>query len=166
MNPFLKFILRLSALFLLIFVIVQPYNWFCKLTENCKIIEFSNYIPRSEGTNNVTFNFQTLNRDKNIKFFANQNELRTVANRRNIVKFTIKNNGKRFIEFSPRMIIEPQSAAKYIKRSQCLCFKKYKLKSGESKILEMEFMVSKKIDKEQLKENGLLAKPIIIRFEF
>lgn len=49
----------------------------------------------------------------------------------------------------PKMRIDPQFAEQYLNKYECLCFKSYKLKPGESMDLNMTFDFDKKIENDR-----------------
>jgi len=164
MHPLLKITLQLFVAFVVIFFLIQPYNWFCQLSGSCKPFYFSYYLPKREGKVQLRLFFETLSYRENIEFFSDQTELTTVANRKNLVTYTLRNNSKKFIVIRPKMTIEPAVVEKYIKSYQCLCFQKYKLKPGQEVTVQMEFEIDKKIDTDQFEER-VREEKIKIRFK-
>ena len=174
MHPLLKIGLQLSVAFVIIFFLVQPYNWFCQLSNQCKPFYFSYYMPKREGKSELRLVFEILNYRENVNFFADKTELTTVPNRKNIINFTIKNLGKRFVIIRPKMTIEPAEIEKYIKSYQCLCSHTYKLKPGQEITVPMEFEISKEIERKKFdgdrqtridsSEKRILESKIKIRF--
>ena len=146
MHPLIRILFRLGALFLVAFMLVQPFNWFCNLSGKCQPFYFSYYIPKQQGTKPIEVSLEVTNLRNDLDLAADKSPLTTVSGKKNSVIYYAKNLSDHEITFRPRLIVEPESLDKYIIRYQCLCFNDYTLKPGEQKTLEMRFAIDHKIE--------------------
>jgi cytochrome c oxidase assembly protein Cox11 len=148
MNQFLSLAIRLAVIFAVIFFLVQPYNWFCQITQKCSPFFFSYLIPSFEGKNPIEIELIAKNYNREIEFTALQPHITTVSNRIVTATYKIKNVSGRFVRFRIKLIPEgPVAANEYTTIYQCLCNKEYKLVKGEEKILEMKLKLNSDLDK-------------------
>lgn len=148
MHPLIRILFRLGALFLIVFMLVQPFNWFCNISGKCQSFYFSYYIPSQQGTEPIEVSLEVANLRSDLDLAADISPLTTVSGKKNSVTYYAKNISDHEVNFRPRLIIEPQSLDKYITRYQCLCSNDYTLKPGEQKILKMRFAIDRKIEKD------------------
>jgi len=146
MPRFLQILFRIAIIFAVIFFAIQPFNWFCQLTQSCRPFYFSKLLPRLEGEEKIIVDLEILSFRRDLEFKADKQSIETVTNRLNTVHYTAKNLSNRTIKFRPMLYIKPQELEGYIRRYQCLCFHSYKLKKGESIDLVMEFEIDDKIE--------------------
>jgi cytochrome c oxidase assembly protein Cox11 len=164
MNPKLRITLQIIAAFFVILFLIQPYNWFCQLSQSCKPFYLSYYLPKREGTKNINIDFSAENYRRDVTFTPDKPSLTTVSGRKNVVIYTIRNSSKKFIKVRPKMIIEPKEVEDFIIRHECLCFKQYTIKAGGSLELRLEFELDKKIETHEF-ENRIREKGFEIRFK-
>jgi cytochrome c oxidase assembly protein Cox11 len=159
MPPKLRILLRIAVAFVVIFFAIQPYNWFCQLSQNCKPFYLSYYIPKKEGTKQIKIDLETTNYKRDVKFFVDKPEIITVANKKIVATYTITNNSKKLLRVRPKMEVIPKEATDYIKTYQCICLKRYKLKPKQTITIQMEFEIDKDIESadfiDQILENSL-----------
>ena len=148
MHPLIRILFRLIALFLVIFMLVQPFNWFCKISGKCQPFYFSYYIPSQQGIEPIEVSFEVTNLRSDLDLAADRSPITTVSGKKNSVIYYAKNISDHEVNFRPRLIVEPESLDKYITRYQCLCSNDYTLKPGEQKTLEMRFAINHKIEKD------------------
>ncbi len=141
MHPLLRLAFRSLIIFLVIFSAIQPFNWFCALTQKCSPFYFSNIIPRIEGNRKIDVIFEVDNRNPNIDLVPDMPVTETVTNRKNTVSFYTKNISDKFVVFRPKLRVEPESAKDYIDFQECLCFKDHELKKGEAAKLDVKFRI-------------------------
>jgi cytochrome c oxidase assembly protein Cox11 len=146
MNPFVRLTIRLVIIFAIIFVAIQPYNWFCGITSKCTPFYFSYYLNGREGKFPVNVNFGVRNFRESLEFEAINQNISTFTNRNNTITYRVKNNSNRFIRFRIKLKVMPTFLEKDVTIYQCLCGKEYKLLKGEERILEMKFKVNKRIE--------------------
>jgi cytochrome c oxidase assembly protein Cox11 len=149
MSPLLRFFVRLSAVFLIIFLIAQLFNRFCFFSYQCRPFYFSRYVPRFEGKENIEMLFNVESHNRNLDFYALTSKILTVPNRLNSVIFIAKNTSGKELKFKPTLKVIPAEFKKYLTRINCLCAQEYSLKPGQTARLEMEFFISSKITKDQ-----------------
>jgi cytochrome c oxidase assembly protein Cox11 len=166
MSPLLRVFIRLAIVFAVIFFALQPFNWFCQITQKCRPFYFSYYLPKQEGRLPIRVNLEITNYRQNLELAAINPELTTFSNRINKVTYRAKNTSKKLIRFRTKLHIEPETIAKYVKRYQCLCMQEYRLKPGEEIDLPMEFLIDAKIENDDfLDEDKALDATIKIRYE-
>ncbi len=153
-----RFIIALAA----IFICVQPYNWFCQITQSCRPIYFSYYFPKQERSD-VKLAFEITNYNRDLIISSDQETLNTKINRKNLVTFRVENKSAKLIKFKPTLIVEPKEAEQYLIRYQCPCSHTFKVKGKNSLEFQMEFIVDDEIEK---RDDDLSEKPIKIRYKF
>lgn len=164
MHPLIKFSLRLFLAVIIILFLIKPINWFCTLTGKCQPINLFYYLPKEEGSEELNFIINAKSNFDNVDFYAENSFVRTVAGKKQLVKFIIHNRSRNTIYMLPKMQIQPKEVAKYLNRYQCPCMQRQKLKPNERKILEMEFDVDIDIEKSNFLES-LSGEEIKISFE-
>ena len=142
-------ILFLSAI-LLGFLMIQPFNYICRLTDKCYPIILSYYFPKITGKERYEVFFMVKNRSKELQF--------STASKSNIVSsgddfsvvYNVKNISDHDIKFRPMPYIAPNEAAEYIKYYECLCSREHKIKAGKSLDLVVRMNLSRTIEKNKL----------------
>lgn len=141
----------LIGILLLIIILVQPYNLFCKISGNCHPITFSSISFHQSGNQKLTINFSAITDDdlKNIVQFFPQEKSVKVRNGKNITNFYIaKNLTKKPVIIRAELILEPHTANQYLERIECLCFKLQPLNSEEEKPMPVSFRINPAIEKD------------------
>lgn len=146
MNPLLKLIIRFAIVFVVIFIAIQPYNWFCGLTQKCDSFHFSYLIPKKEGFDQFKFQLGAINYSGKFSFESVDKTLSTVINRKNTIHYHAKNLSKKTVYLRPKLLITPPEFEPHIKIYDCLCSKVYKLKKGEEIDLKMTFVIKSSIN--------------------
>lgn len=149
MHPLIRILFRGALLFLLLFALIQPFNWFCNISQKCQPFYFSYYFPKTQGTEPIDVSFEITNYRDDLEFSALEPNLTTVTNKKNIVTFYAKNLSNRLIKFRPNLQIDPANFDEYVIRYECLCMREYKLKKGESLELKMRFEIDAAIENEE-----------------
>ena len=139
--------------FTVIFIAVQPYNWFCGITQKCNTFHFSYLIPRKEGKDRFNIQLNVLNYSKNFSFESVEKSITTVPHRKNVVYYRAKNLSKKTIYLRPKLNIEPKEFEPYITIYDCLCTKVYKLKRGEEIEIKMTFKLLGSINNPVISES-------------
>lgn len=148
MNPTLRLAIRIFAILLIAFFVIQPFNWFCQISQKCRPIFLSHYIPRKIGERiNVSIN--AISYSEKVKFTVLKPEDEAYTNKRISAIYHVKNISKKTISFRPALIVEPEYVEKYLIRYECLCLNKYRLKAGEEIDMRMELMIDKKIENDE-----------------
>lgn len=166
MPPLLRFALRAIAAIAIITFLIQPYNWYCQLTQSCSSFHLSYYMPKKEGKKEFEVEFEVSNYMEDVQFFPEEKSIMIKTNRKHTVSYQLKNLSKKSVVVRPRLIIEPQEVEKYFVRYQCLCAHQYKLKALEEITLKMEFEIDKdfETDDDQVFER-IIEQPIKIRYK-
>ncbi len=146
MSPILRLAIRLLVIIVVVGFVIQPYNWYCLLTQSCRPFFLSYYMPKSEGKKDFEVEFSTSTYKENLQFFAEEAVIITPTNRKHVATFHIKNLSKKMMVLRPKLIVEPKEVEKYIVRYQCPCLQQYKLKGLEEKTMVMEFEIDKKFE--------------------
>ncbi|MES2961435.1 MAG: cytochrome c oxidase assembly protein [Pseudomonadota bacterium] len=149
MPPLLRLSVRIAIAFVVIFFAVQPYNWFCQLTQSCNPFSFSHLIPKKKGKLPITVDMQVTDYRKDIELTVLQSEIKTVSNQVNKVDYQVKNLTNRVQYLRPVLHVEPEDFKEYIEFYNCLCNNRYKVKPGQTLNLRMEFLLKDNINYEQ-----------------
>lgn len=147
MHPLLALIIRAAIIFTILFLIIQPYNWYCRISQKCQGFHTTSFLPKIEGKDPIDVFFEVTNTDDDIIFESNYSVIQTVFNRVNTVSFTAENLSNRIIFFKPRLVVSPEDYEKHINLIDCLCFHEYKVKPGEKITMEMKFSIDTSIVK-------------------
>jgi cytochrome c oxidase assembly protein Cox11 len=148
MHPLLRRLIQIAIIFTVVFFAVQPFNWFCQITQKCQPFYFSYLIPRQQG-DLVKIKLQITNYHQGLDFKAVKADFTTRTNKINTVTYNAKNNSRLPIRFRPALYIEPKNFEKYVITYQCLCANEYKLKPNEEIKLQMRFFIARKIEDEE-----------------
>lgn len=141
--------IRIALISLVIVAAVQPYNWFCQITQKCDSFYFSQYLPKMKGKIPFDVMMEVTNYREDLDFRPTEPVIVTLSNQTNVVFYHAKNLSDKTISFRPQLIIEPDYAAKYFNRYECLCSHEYKLKPREERKLKMVFEIKKDIENEK-----------------
>lgn len=139
MNRFFHLIIRLALIFTVVFIAVQTFNGFCKLTQKCSPFYFSYYLHGEEGGDQYKIVFGTNNPSPNLQFEVIEPNITTVANRNNVATYRVKNISNHAMNFRTKLHVDPEKAKNILMIYQCLCDSRYKLEAGEERVLKMKF---------------------------
>lgn len=140
-------ILLLSAI-LIGFLMIQPFNYICRLTDKCYPIILSYYLPKSTGKERYEIFFMTKDRSQDVQFkAAARSEIINSGNDVSMV-YRAKNTSNHDIKIRPIPYITPDEANKYIKFYECLCFREHKIKAGDSINLIVRLNLDKAIEQD------------------
>ncbi|MBM5782263.1 MAG: hypothetical protein FJ368_02450 [Pelagibacterales bacterium] len=145
-----KYFIRFLTIFLLIFLSLKPFNWFCNYSQRCEPIFLSELLPSFEGKKPITVIPVAKNYNKFLEFETVTKNFTSVTGRKNIITYKVKNLTQSTIRFRPKFHIEPKDYAYYLIRKNCLCFEDILLKKGEEKELSFNFKVKKDFDENYL----------------
>lgn len=146
MHPLLKIFLKIFIVCVAIFFLTKPLNWYCQLTQDCKPFYLSYYFPKKEGKRNLYATVTAKSKFRDVDFIADKYEIESVTNRKNIVKFTLKNNSKKIHYVFPKINITPPEVSNYIVKYECPCLQTYRLKPKETLIVNFEFEFSEELE--------------------
>ena len=149
MHPLIRILIRTTIILFVIIAAIQPFNWFCQITQACRPFYLSYYIPKRQGTLSINLAFEATSYNEDIVFSQEEPAMMTVGNRKNIVTYYIKNNSRKIFRFQPKLSVEPDYTEKYLIRYECPCFRGYKLKPGEEMKLRMEFEIDRAIENDR-----------------
>ena len=150
MHPLLRISFRLAVIFAIGIFLIQPFNWYCQITQSCRPFSFAYYMPKREGTVPVNVVLETQNYREGLEFTSIEHSLTTVAHRKNTATYRAKNLTKRPLRFRLNFYTNSEFFEKNITRFQCPCFHEYKLKGGEVLELKAEFEVGFGKNEDQL----------------
>lgn len=137
----LKIIFRIFALCLLAFILVQPYNIYCRTQGSCSQFHFADLLPTIEGKEEFQMIFEIKNYRPDIEItVAEPQMITTVTGRKNIVNYQVENITNRAVRFRPEFYVEPSELKNEIATRECLCFKEHIIKKGEKVILSATFI--------------------------
>lgn len=156
MNPLLRIFIRFAAILTIAFFAIQPFNWFCQISQKCQPFFLSYYFSKEIGKK-INLSVNALDYSEKVEFTVLKPEEEAYTNLKTLAIYHVKNISKKTINFRPALIVEPKYVEKYLIRYQCLCLHKYRLKAGEEIDMRMEFMIDKKIESdERFNENELI----------
>lgn len=158
MNIFSRSFFRIFVIFAIILFAMQPYNWYCKISSKCQGLNLSMLIPAFEGNEPIVVNFAVTNFREGLEIFPQTTQITTVSGRKNKVKYTVKNKSGKFMRFRTVFETDPSNIEPHIKKHQCLCHQRYKLKKDEELTLTASFsldqeaisLMKKRDDKKEL----------------
>ncbi len=142
MNPKFRLFFRIAIIFIVLLLMIQPYNSYCNITSKCEPLSFSSLIPKREGKIEAKISFGIKNYIEGLEIKTQQVSLVTVSGRKNIINYTVKNNGKKFVRFRVQPFFNPEDLDHAIKIYHCPCGGQKKVKGGEEVTLKMEFSIS------------------------
>ncbi|NBV06599.1 MAG: hypothetical protein EBS06_05120 [Proteobacteria bacterium] len=151
MHPTLRKMLYLALIFFVIFVALQPYNYFCNYSNKCQGIYLSELFPSPEGETQISAIMEIKNLRNDIIFETEEPKIiYTVSGKKNIANYRIENNSDKTIRFRPEFYVEPKEFKKYVIRRECLCFREYKLRRGEVILVHSSFKIDPAIEKDPI----------------
>jgi len=167
MSPLYRFLLRFAIVIIVLFFAIQPYNWFCALTQSCRPFYLSDLIPKKEGKLPLTVFLEIKSYNSKLVFEPVEPIIKTVAGRKNTATYRLKNLGKRRISLRPNLVIEPPYFENNLIRHECLCSHIYRLKPGEEIEVQMRFEIKEDIEQQIISRRnaGLPEEQLKIRYE-
>ncbi len=147
-----KYFIRFLTIFLLIFLSLKPFNWFCNYSQKCQPIFLSDFLPSFEGNKSITIIPIAKNYNKYLEFDIVTKNFTSVTGRKNVITYKVKNLTQGTVIFRPKFYIEPKDYSYYLIRKNCLCFEDIVLKKGEEKELNFNFKVKKDFDENYLEK--------------
>ena len=142
MNQKLRIIFRILSVFVVAFVAVQPYNWYCRTHGKCSQFYFEDLLPDFEGKAGAQLIFEVKNYRPDVEIkVAEPQMINTVTGKRNVITYRIENLSNHAVRFRPEFYVEPQEFKKYISLRECLCFREQIIKKGEITALQSVFKI-------------------------
>lgn len=139
MNPKLKLPLRIAAIFIIIAIIIQPYNLFCNISTKCQPVKLSSFWPKREGEIEAVIKFGIKSYVDKLDIKPEVSSLTTVSGRRNVMHYIAKNNSGHFMRFRMDFFTVSESLKDHITLYECPCSGQKRLKKDEEVILTAEF---------------------------
>lgn len=157
MPKILRTLLYLALIFFVIFLLSQPYNWFCHSSGKCDGIYLSDFAIEKEGEYQIITLLEVKNYRTDISFEAKEPRLiYTTTGKKNVVNYQIRNLTNTKIKFRPKFYIEPKQFDKYLIRRDCLCFREYNLDAGETLDLHSIFKFDSTLELDpEFNKNGM-----------
>jgi len=148
----------LLASLLLGFLMIQPFNFICRLTNKCQPIILSYYLPNSEGKQYYEIFFLAKDLSQKLHFESKTKSILIKSGAKGEAIYMIKNITNQDLKIRPSLFFNTQNAAQYIKFYECLCFHEYKIKGGETITLSVKFKLDQKIEKDaSFEDNKIIA---------
>ena len=138
-----------------IFLLLQPFNIYCKTTKKCYPVTFSSVFKGKKGEKEVKINFSsTINEElKNIVvFYPKEQSLSKFSNEFIENSYFVKNLSDEEITIRTKYSADPKEADKYLDRIECLCFQSETLVPNQEKQMPIRFQIKKGIEAEKLPE--------------
>jgi len=147
-------IILLLGAFILGFIMIQPFNLFCKATNYCEPIILSYYIPQDQGEELFNVVLEAKNLSQDLFLQPNIRELVLYSSFKAQVYFELMNLSKsQKKNVRPELYVIPIEAKKYIKFYDCLCDSSYSIGPSELKNLSIKFMIKRDIEKDPFFKN-------------
>ncbi len=138
-------LLLVSAL-LLGFLMIQPFNLFCRATDKCQPIILAYYMPKQTGKEYFEIFFDAKDRSKDVRFEVSERSAVVLAGDNVEITYEAQNAVDHDIKIRPTPYVFPPEAEKYIKFYECLCFREHKIKKGEQVELSVKLRLDRKIE--------------------
>lgn len=143
MHPFLRIILKISALIFFIFVGIQSYNLMCTTTSICRPFFLDFYLSNIKNQKIDNFfiisNFMLINNNKNVEVTIDFDKKKSALNELVKVNLVYKNLTNNKIVVKNNFEQELAIIKNLTKMIKCPCSSKIKLNPRENKIVTMEF---------------------------
>jgi cytochrome c oxidase assembly protein subunit 11 len=158
-------IYAIIAILLLIMILIQPYNLYCKITGSCFPVTFSSIGFNRAGDKYLNINFAAQINDeaKNIVEFYPKEKAIKIRSGKTIHNFYLaKNLSNKPVIIKTKMKLEPFWVNQYLERIECLCFKNQPLNAKEEKSLPVSFRIKPEIEEDK---NFTNLKEISVSYE-
>jgi len=146
---------------LMLLLLIQPYNLFCRIKQVCKPIMISSLSINKNGQQKMAINFTAKISDdlKNIIEFTPSKSKVEVRNGKIISNdFIAQNLTDKNIIITSHFKVEPEEMGKYLERIECLCFQNQPINSNQKVLMPVSFRVNPDIEKDQqLKSLGTVT---------
>ncbi|MFT5703281.1 MAG: cytochrome c oxidase assembly protein subunit 11 [Rickettsiales bacterium] len=144
------------GILLLGFILVQPYNFFCKAQKTCQQITFSSFSLHKNGHQKMAINF-AANVPEELKsiieFEPTTAEIK-ILNGKNITNsFQVKNLSEDAITIGARFKVEPAKMVEYLERIECLCSKHQPLNALEESLMPINLRIKPEIEQDSELKN-------------
>lgn len=149
-DKFLKSLIYvLLGCVLIMFLLIQPYNLYCKFFEGCQPILLQELIPGKIGKKEMKINFSSKVSEEllgivTIKPKAVSEKVFNGSKIKNL--YVIKNLTSQIIRTKAIYQINPPEVDKYLDKIQCLCFRSQLIKPGQELEMLVSFRINPKIE--------------------
>ena len=147
---------------LLGFLMIQPFNYICRLTDKCFPINLSYYLPKSTGKERYEIFFMTKDYIKSLQFTPAERSKIVYSGSDVSIVYRATNNSNHKMKIRPMPYFEPEEMEKYIHFYECLCFKEHTIDAGETVELMVRFRLDPKIEKD---DNLKDRRQIVVGYE-
>ncbi len=140
------------GILLTMFLLIQPYNLFCKIKQTCKPIILSSFSLHKNGQQKMKIQFTSEIFDdlKNIIEFKPDKSTVEVRNGKIISNnFITQNLTDKNIIITSHFKVEPEEMGKYLERIECLCFQNQPLNSNQKVLMPVSFRINADVEKDQ-----------------
>jgi len=156
-DKFLKsLIYTIIGIVLVIFLLIQPFNIYCKSTKNCYPITLSSFKILKKGQKEININFSSTTKkelENIVQFYPEKTQLIKFSNEYITNSYIVKNLTNEEITIRARYKATPKDADQYLNRIECLCFQSEDLKANEEIKMPIRFQIKEGIKNEtDLKE--------------
>jgi len=134
-----------------IFLLIQPFNLYCKASKKCYPVNFSTIFSK-KGSKEVRINFASVvdqSLQDVIVFYPKENSLTKFSNEVIENSYSVKNLSNETITIHAKYKVDPLTADQYLNRIECLCFQNETLKAGEEIEMPIRFQIKKEIENDQ-----------------
>ena len=131
------------------FLLIQPYNLYCKFFGGCQPIFWGELIPSKVGKKEVKINFSSQVSEELLGSVTIQPKIPSekVLNGRVIRNiYVIKNLTNQTIRTKAVYQIDLPELNQYLDKIQCLCFRLQVLKPGQELEMPVSFRIDPKIE--------------------
>ena len=147
-NKFLKYnIYIILGISFLIFILIQPYNSYCRSTKSCNPIMLRSLIPAKYGQKKTIFNFDfksEINQNFQVKF---EKTNLSILNGKKIKNyFYIKNLSNQTQEIIFSYEFRPKIIKKFMKNLACPCLSRRTIEPNEEQKFLMHFFIGRDIE--------------------
>ena len=151
-----------------IFLLIQPYNLFCKIKKSCQPVTFSSFSFK-KGQQQITINFTSkINKDlkTTLNFYPQESKIKAQTGQNITTKYIAQNLTNQSIIIRNHFKVNPSQAKQYLEMIQCLCFQNQPINPLSKVLMPIHLRINPKIEKDtslkNLKELTLTYQPYLI----
>ena len=139
-----------AAMFGFGFAMVPMYNAICQLTnQNGKdtgMLVATTVAEKPDLSREVTVQFTTqVNGGRDWGFKPEQSQIKVHPGELYTVNFSARNPGDQALVAQAVPSVTPWNAARYLKKTECFCFRQQPFKAGEQKSMPVRFMLEREL---------------------
>ncbi|MFT6106629.1 MAG: cytochrome c oxidase assembly protein subunit 11 [Rickettsiales bacterium] len=139
------------GILLLGFILIQPYNLFCKIKRTCQPITLSSFSSHKNGINKMKISFTaTIPEDLKdfVEFEAQESNFEILNGERILNSYLVKNLTEKEMIVGAHFDLQPEGIGKYLQRVECICFGTTLLNADEEKPMPVNFRIKPEIEKD------------------